>query len=553
MIPTALQSTFAQLAKVSSRAAVPVLESAMRCTVPSIRLEATRTLLLRGTSEDMEAIVRSLDQCSQDELAFLRTCTAILEPPIQFAIQSYGTHNSSEIRQAGLVAVARLRLTTQLHQLISVAENPNDEQQIVAIKLLTDLATDAGAISRMQVKLGALNNGSRKDAKSMESWDESESFRQHLIMLLRSSVAQYDSHKVGAMLDCWLLASHWEDPGFQALFSPFPDPEAPQIHRRLRQLRAADIDLLVVGGYWSDIASTRSLETALQLPPERVLRAFLQLERRFGLTPGAVNNLLEIPIPALKDVPDWLFKNLAPHDLCSWLRLQSKTKAPAELLLKVVFQLAQRFTPPEQWHSEVEASCVHALRESLPLQAPIVSLVLSEGLHAAPDLTPYEPPPWKASLKQAVEQIVQLYMQPWSLPPSVHQAIRHLFQNFNTQSLLTQVESWPIDHIEAFARLTSVFDERYQSELATELNNPSPLRRRVVYLLLQLLEPVEWVTELAFQGLEDSDREVKKEAMKALAKSPDSLTVQQCLKPLLSDPSSDVAELAGKLLSPDLA
>lgn len=627
MVTLALQNSFQVLAKARSEVAVPVLEQAMRCSVPAIRLEAARTLVNRGGNEDAYAIVRSLEACDEGEIAFLLNHASLLEVAIEAALEAaplqpvHFGHHERPIRLQAFEAIARLKIKSLLHHLVAAAEQIDDELQISALHWLDLLCKHTGTIARAKIEIPT-QPSSLAPSPALSAWHDEE-FRIHLLSLLRVSVGNFQEHRNVAMLDCLLHASHWSDAGFQAIFSPFADSVADHLLQRLKRNRSSTIDDLLAGAYWHQQSSASCLELLAKRDAAPVWKAMIAKELQFGITSTLIRHLESFALPvispqsALKSFTNEPNTSVAPvcqsqagmldkktvkqgenneistnAAIPAWLRLLSAGNIrPEQLLSAVVYVIDSHLAEPSVsevteantdanavenaksspnshsvqrqpsfdsdispiWHKEIELACAKAIRSLPPLSPSVVSMALSGALHSA-DLTTYSPPRWKIELKEVIERLLELITIPNSLPCSLQHAVSHLFSEFTIPNLLKAVEEWPAEHTAVCEKLTRHFAVDYWTEVKSESVSPCATRRKSVLKLFQAAElPAsergEDFFEIAYEALSDSNPEVRIEAMKVLIRSPDTVTVIQCLEPMTRDVSTTVSESATELLA----
>lgn len=514
-LPKPLQSTFKVLGIPTNLASISVLECAMSSVIPSVRLAAVQTLMARGGDAEMRAIVRRIDQCQTDELAVLAPYSTMLSTPVEAAL----TGNDPQSRQQGLVAIAKLRIAPLFHYLITVAESPEDPQQIVATQLLDSLASEFGDQARRNLT-----------PLSMPG-------REQLLEDLLQSLRRFPRHRVGAIVDAYILALHWDDEGFREIFSPIQDPHSGLLTKRFRTFHRTEVSELLCGTLWSKLASAGALELLIERNPTETLRTLCQLEQRFGVSPVLTKNLSSLALPCLSDFDAGKVDPTA-LDMAALLRLLVAMEATPDIILRVVVQGANLNQPG------VTQECVNAIRSLRTLKPEIVVMVLSDCF-SLPDITPYEPPPWKASLKESIDNLLDQY---YELPASVRTAVDGLFGEFRCEELFRVAETWPEAHVRAYGRIVRFADNGCVHYVDTESQSSSTAKRTKAIRMIRYLGKDERLQEIAVAALSDEHESVRIQAIHAIAYGNDRESALELLGPLLGDEDLSVKTAASQAL-----
>jgi hypothetical protein len=510
-----LQSTFQVLAIPSNLASIPVLECAMSSLIPSVRLAAVQCLITRGGDEEMRAVVRCIDRCQSEELAFLAPYSTMLATPVEAAV----TGRDPEARQQGLVAIARLRIAPLFHYLVSVAESPEDSQQIVATQLLDSLATDFGAQARQQVGILSMPG------------------REQLVEDLLPSLRRFSKHRVGAIVDAYILALHWDDEGFREVFSPIQDPHCGLLLKRLRTLHRSEVSELLCGSLWSKLSSANTLELVLERNPIDTLKTLCSLEKRFGVSPVLTKNLASLSLPCFGALE--LEKvDRQSLDVAALLRLLVATEATPDVILRAVVGAALIDRP------DVTQECASAIRSLRTLKPEIVVMVLSDCF-SLPDITAYEPPPWKASLKSAIDDLLEIY---YDLPSVIRSAVDGLFSEFRCEELFQIADTWPEPHVRAYGRIVRFADYGCVHYIDTESQSTSVAKRTKAIRMIRYLGKDERLQEIAVAALSDEHESVRIQAIHAIAYGNDRESALELLGPLLADEDLSVKTAASQAL-----
>ena len=188
--------TFLVLGEQSNLSSVDVLRLSLRSSVVQVRLCALQTLLQRGGAVEIAAILERIDTCDESELQILVAFSKIFLPAVQLGLAD----RDPVVRQRSLIAISKLEIESQFHQLIRVAQSSDDTQQMVAAEVLLGLAIRYGNAARLRLE------------------PECETRRQQLLSDLWRSVLSFSEHRIVEIVDAWLCAIHWDDPQFQELF-----------------------------------------------------------------------------------------------------------------------------------------------------------------------------------------------------------------------------------------------------------------------------------------------------------------------------------------------
>jgi len=515
-LPTPLRTTFAILAMPNSAASIAVLEHALRSEMPAIRMAALQTLLGRGKEPEMQAIVRSIDYCNHDELPFLLSHASLLTAPIEAALAD----KDPEFRQRGLVAISKLKVSSLFHHLIGIAESPDDPQQIVATQLLDTVSTDLGASARQRVSLDSNPN------------------RQQLLRDLTDSIARFSKHRVTAIIDCWLLCSHWEDHGFRELFSSVAPDNAPAILKRMRQLHRPEIGELLCGTLWSKSSSSSMSDMMLEWKSSEIQRFVIALERRFGLTSNLAKNLSTSPLPCLVELDLSHTQEPLDSDHASLLRLLVASNVTPDIVLRNVNVAI---------HSdkkEVLTEAANAIRSLRTMKPEIVVMVLSDCFDM-PDIDPYEPPPWKGSLRKELDRLLSKYHE---LPSVVRNAVDYLFSEFRCEELFQHAEYWPDAHVRVYGRIVRLVDRNCVFHLQAEAQSTSSTKRAKAIRMIRYLGNDDRLMEIAKEHANDEHETVRIQAIQVLANGDNRQFALEWIRPLLKDEDRSVRAAAEQAL-----
>lgn len=520
MLPSVhpLQTTFRVLANPRNVAAIPVLALGMQSSDPFIRVKSIQTLLARGRLEDANAIVEGIDHCHPDDLPFLRSHPGLFISPIETCLACREPH----IRQQGLVAIAKIRVASHFHRLIEVVESFDDPQQMVASQLLMNLANELGQESRKSATPRAVNG------------------RLELIDALEVSLANFSRHKVRDIIDAWLQASHWGDESFQRLFSDMPPEESSIIMKRIMTSHSPEIDELLLGCYWSQAPIVDAISMAIERASGEVPRELIRLEKRFGIQAPFFKNLAKTPIEPLRTV-DITKLTSDSDDYESLFRLMAVGGATPDTILWNVIRVLDRTS---DLSPQLAKNMVAAIRSIRFANAILITMVMSDCFDL-PDIDHYQPPPWKASLRSALDNLLSRY---YALPPAISNGLDVMLQEFRCDNLFEFLETWPEAHVRAYARIAKLVDKRCVETIDREANCGSPTRRARAIRLIRYLGRDEQFNEIAIQALRDTSDDVRIQAIQAIAFGMEKTEAIELISPMLQDEIYNVQATASQSL-----
>lgn len=516
-LTTPQQGTFQILGLRSNLASVEVLSYAMCSPFEPVRTAALQTLVARGGPHEMAAILERIDLCSEAELPTLRSQSQKLLDPIEAGLASRDPMR----QQRSLCAIAKLELAPQFHHLVSVAQSPDNPQQIVAAELLIGLAVKFGTLAR--------NNSSKYQAE-----------REMLLSELLRSMELYDDHRINQIFDAWLCASHWEDEPFKAIFKPDRrDTIAKITLRQLKHSHRHEILEVLAGVLWSKKPFFEAIQLMADRKDHTMTLILADLTRRLGVTPVLRKNFsMKTPIHALNRV-DFSSDSIPIVDRSNLLLLLAEAEVPPDKLLSSINQMLEVKDPI------AEAACATAIRNLQSLKPEIIVMVLSDCFDS-PDIETYTPPPWKAELRVALERLIELFP---SQPSSVKSSIEFVLSDFQCEELFKHVDDWPEPHLIAYGKLVRLADRGFLSYLEREIQSHSSAKRLRALQIARYLGVDEAVQEIVCQSLSDASEHVRTEAVYTLANSLDIRKAIECISPMLRDDDVDVKVAAEMVLS----
>jgi hypothetical protein len=327
--------TFLVLGEQSNLSSVDVLRLSLRSSVVQVRLCALQTLLQRGGAVEIAAILERIDTCDESELQILVAFSKIFLPAVQLGLAD----RDPIVRQRSLIAISKLEIESQFHQLIRVAQSSDDTQQMVAAEVLLGLAIRYGNAARLRLE------------------PECETRRQQLLSDLWRSVLSFSEHRIVEIVDAWLCAVHWDDPQFQELFqTDHQDVELISAHkitmRQLKHSHRPQVSELLAGILWSRNASVEAIQTLADHTEPTIAVRLSELAVRYGITSPATKNLsMRIPIASLEQV-NFADASRTHGQRCALIRLLSSSASSPDIVLRGITELLALGA------SQVRAACV---------------------------------------------------------------------------------------------------------------------------------------------------------------------------------------------------
>ena len=512
------KDTFQVLGLRSNSASVDVLGQAVCSPYDQIRLAALQTLVARGGEREMAMIVEKIDHCSDQEIPLLQSQIPLLLAPIEACLA-----DQDPVRmQRAIVAIAKLRISSQFHHVVRVASSPEEPQQMVAIELLSELACHYGSKARRQ-RVG--------------STDEA---RETLLTELWRSMERFHEHRVTQVIDAWLCASHWEDDALKELFRPDRRDSLSKIAiRQLRHSHRREVLELTAGILWSK----GPLHDALQLVGERKGASYTsllsELMDRFGVTPLLSQNLHQGISMRFMEAYDMKSESQSMQHRCSMLKLFTASDMTPDRMLASILDLLETGDP------KAEPECAASMRSLSSFKPELVLMVLSDHFEA-PDLDAYVPPPWKAELRIQLERMLKSYE---TQSATIRYAIEYAFSNFKCEELLNHFDDWPDAHLHAYGKMVRIADRSHVGFIEQEAKSQSITKRARAIKAIRFLGSDGRLGQVAMEGLQDKSDTVRIEAIYTIAPGLSRRDANEFLDPLLDDQDANVRVAANFAIS----
>ena len=515
---SSLQETFRVLGQKSNLACVEVLGQALCSPIPQVRLNALQTLIQRGGEKDIATILERIDECQEAELPLLRTQVPLLLAPIEAGLAD----REPLKRQRALCAIAKLRIAPLFHHLIAAAQSPDDPQQIVASELTIGLATTFGTEARYRL---SRNN---------------EANREQLLADLWQSMLLFNDHRILQIVDAWLCASHWDDAVFKALFRPTQGEPIHKIAmRQLKQSNRAQVVELLAGVLWSRGGSPEAVKVLSERNDATMAMRLAELMSKFGATPFVSKNLgMNIPIPCLEQF-NFSDEAFSLEHRCALIQLLSVVDTSPDKVILGVTQLLDTKDPA------VELACASAIRNLKSLKTEVVVMVLSDCFENI-GMESYVPPPWKASLRTALERLLEIYP---SQAPAVRSSIEFALSDFRCEELIKHLDDWPESHLKAYARIVRVAEVGFIEFIERDAQSQSAVKRSRAIHAVRFLGMEHGLSDIVFEAIEDKSEKVRVEAIHTITAGLSRREAIELLIPLLQDENTSVKTAASFALS----
>jgi len=513
-----VHKTFRLLGSHLNLACTTVLARALESECGGIRLVALQTLLNRGKPEDMAAIVERIDKCTEAELPLLASHVPLLLTPIEAGLAD----RDPEKCQSSLVAIAKLQIAEMFHHLVRSAQSPGDAQQMVSAELLLALANKLGAESRF---------GNAKAVREP---------REQLLSDLWQSMLEFDDHKIIQIADAWLYASHWEDQAFRQIFRTLSGNTTPKIAiRQLSSSQNIQISELFAGVLWSNGPFPEAIQMLSERSDSAIAVRIAEHFIRFGTTPQFSKNLATKTRMKSLERFDFSDGTVSTGHLCALIQLLGCVDVTPDIMLNGIIELL------EHQDSEVAVACAIAIRSLKSLKPEIVVMVLSDCFKV-PEMDAYDPPPWKTSLRTALERLIELYPLQ---PQVVRSSIEHVFSDFRCEELLKHLDDWPESYLNAYAKMVRIAELGYVAFIEREATCQSQVKRSRAIHAVRYLGMAGGLDDLVAEALHDNSEKVRIEAIHSIASGRNRKEAIKMLLPLVQDEDQGVKTAANFAIS----
>ncbi len=512
-LPRSLDVTLAVLSQVRYQAGTKVLAHGLESQHQGIRHASLLALLARGRKEDFAAVLSHIDGCGPQELDALRPHV----PKMLLAIDQGVISRDPLLRHCSLWMVGKFALHTHFSFLVDAVCDPEDPQQLVATELLSQLARTLGQ---------AFRNG---DLEASEK-------REQLVIELLRGLDSYGVHRVQQMFDWLGAALHWDDPNLASMLGSREATESNQrIIAYFGRTKSKESLELLAGFLWSRNANDAMLKLAGNRTDGIYLEILAAQFRRLGSTRELNRNLTQsIAFRFFEEQQSNEDEPVSLTAKCCVAELMTLKSAPAEdILPRIGWLLANG-------DKSIQEDLTALIEHQRPVHPQVAILALNDSLDA-PDIESSVPPPWKESLRRALETIIAVYPHQEN---RMRYAISNLFRDFHCETLLEKLLDWPTGHLLAYARLIRLAQPSFADEIISELKAQSPQRRlRGVQAARYFgLDQAMW--GLVAERIEDPVDEVRIEAIHALADSDNPQEAIALIRPLISEPNPVIQQAA---------
>jgi hypothetical protein len=516
-IDTPLGKTFSVLREVRYQASSQVLAHGLKSRIPSIRSASLQSLLDRGTNHDFAAILTTIDNTSTSELDEIRLHASRMGEAIDGGLAS----TDPETRQRALWTIAKMELESHFSFLIDAVIHSDDPQQMVAIELTSLLVKSIGK---------------RRESNKFEQ----DSARITLMFELARGLESYPEHRVQSMFDWWVSIAHQEDEMVLNLILNASEDEASQrlVHHLERSKNHESMEF-VASLLWNKSSNPSLVSVAARRNDHAFVETLASVNHRLGPTKELKRNL---------NLPDVEYRFLSQETFDD-KRISVAAKMTLVEMMTLRSVAVERILPRLSWIlRNIDASHeeqVALVLDSQPaLNTDIVVIALSDALDS-PDIESSVPPPWKQAMRDAIEGIIDVYARAGS---NLQRSIAHFFRDFKCERLLEKLQDWPTAHLMAYARLSRIADSKYIDILTLEMDANSPIRRQKGIKAAHLLGLDRAIEAMIVNKLDDPVDEVRIEAIKALADSPNRENAIALLSSFEMDSNSDLYEAAERSL-----
>jgi hypothetical protein len=341
------------------------------------------------------------------------------------------------------------------------------------------------------------------------------------------------------MLDWWAAAAHWNDPLVAKLFlDQSTDEAASRLIENLERSKNKETLELVAGLLWSRNASDSMLQCVAKRKDPLFVETLSTLFRSLGVTRELKRNLGQ--------TIEWKFLSRETFDdsrislsaKCCLVEMLTLIAAPSEDILARIGWLVEQSDP------SIDLQVTELIEHQRPINTDLAVIALSDALDA-PDIESSVPPPWKQSLRHALEVLIATHP---TRSVRLQAAISNLFREFKCETLLEKLLDWPNGHLVAYGRLTRIAQPDFIDQLMVELNSQTPQRRQRGVQASRMFGLDQAIWELVANKLEDPVDEVRIEAIHALAESQDRQNAIALITPLIAESNPAIQQAASLTL-----
>jgi hypothetical protein len=516
-IDEALAKTFSLLRELKYQAGSQVLAHGLSSKFPLIRSASLQSLLDRGTENDYAVILRSIDFSSTEELSKIKPHTGRMAEAIDNGLAS----SDPETRQRALWTIAKMEVSTHFRFLVDAICDPNDPQQLVAIELITLLVK-------------ALR------PKSHSRDTEVESIRLSLLTELTRGLESYPQHRIQAMFEWWCALAHQDD---EILATVIREAESDESYQRLihhlERSKTKECVELLARSLWGRSGSSRLIALAAKRHDTVFVETLASMCRSLGFTKELTRNLTSSNNQfQFLDDETFYDERISVAAKISLVGLMSLRSTPIDVVLPRMVWLMQRID------LEQESEVAELLKQQRPMNSDIAVIALSDALDS-PDIESSVPPPWKQSMRNALESLLEIYS---NAGDCLRRGIELFFRDFKCEKLLEKIHDWPVAHLAAYARLSRISDVGFLATLMSELDSQSPQRRQRGVRAVHLYGMDPGVEVLVINKLDDPVDEVRIEAIHAMADASDREQAISLLSPLEIDSNPEINQAAERSL-----
>ncbi|RMF45172.1 MAG: hypothetical protein D6753_00840 [Planctomycetota bacterium] len=500
-LPLPRKTTWEVLQRSRNAAAVRTLVHGLDSKNPDLRRRVLRTLMDREEPAARQAIIERWGRFDSTDRSVVEPEAWRFTATVREMMESGGYTEKKKAIQA----VCDLDIVDALDLVIGVAVRHHHALQPAACQCVLEVCRKWGARVR-----------SGKDRASV---------RGKLLHHLKRALDDFSIHQNVALVDAWLVVTHWDDALQRAIMM---DPKSPLRRLLLQRLSETTEPLalqLLAGYLLRNAAPTEVVEIACNRP-EFALAVELAKLMSGDQVARHMRQLQGIPhLRALDEVEEKL--QYVPDELkCSLWRVVASVSTDTFLVLRGARQLMALDT--EDGYRAV----ADMLRYGRATTLDAVVAALQEALTFSDS-------------RRSADLILEVCQWVQATDPVLRNAAQQFFDGFTFENLIDKAKEWPAQLCRAMAILTAHVDGTTKAKLAKELRSVSPQRRMQALQIVQMLDCAEEMAEPLMELLRDGKLEMRVKVIDVLSTigySP----LQAMIPDLLADTNTDIQDAADR-------
>jgi hypothetical protein len=311
------------------------------------------------------------------------------------------------------------------------------------------------------------------------------------------------------------------------------------VTRQLKHAPRAEFRELLAGVLWSHAPSPEAVQELGDVTEQAMAVQLAEYVIKFGITPMVTKNLsLKIPIRCIEQL-DFADQAVSLVHRCTLVQLLVAADTSPDKIIVGITKLL------ETQDSAVDLACSNAIRGIRSLKPEIVVMVLSDCFEA-PGMKPHVAPPWKASLRTALERLIDLYPHQARV---VQSSIEFIFSDFRCEELIKHMDEWPESHLMAYAKIVRIAEVGFVEFIERDAQSQSAVKRSRAIHAVRFLGMDNGLADITLEAIQDKSEKVRIEAIYAITTGRNRNDAIEILLPLIRDEDQSVKTAANFALS----